>query len=72
MPKNARETRSLQLAENLFACNSIEAFSDLNGTGDKFLEFHKILAGSGMIELDEGIGIKVADLEELRWLLLWV
>ena len=38
----------------------------------KFLKFHKILAGSGMIELDEGIRIKAADLEELRGLLLWV
>ena len=35
LPKNARETRSLQLAENLFARNSIEAFSDLNSTGDQ-------------------------------------
>ena len=38
----------------------------------KFLEFHEILADYGTIKLDGGIGIKVANLEELRGLLLWV
>ena len=36
------------------------------------MEFLKILAGSDVVELDEGIGVKAADLEELRGLLLWV
>ena len=39
---------------------------------NKFLESHMILAGSDMIELDGDIGIKAADQEELRGLLLLV
>ena len=29
------------------------------------MEFHKILAGSDIVELNEGIGVKAVDLEEL-------
>ena len=36
------------------------------------MKFLKILAGFDIVELDEGIGIIAADLEELRGILLWV
>ena len=36
------------------------------------MKFLKILAGSGMTKLDEGIGIIAVDLKELRGLLLLV
>ena len=36
------------------------------------MKFLKILAGSDIIELDEGIRIIAVDLEELWGLLLWV
>ena len=72
MPKNARETRSLQLAENLFARNSIEVFSDLNGTGDQVFWSPTRFLLVPASELDGGIRIEAANLEELRGLLLWV